>query len=1380
MQRMIRRRLPICLFSLLLLVVPARGEDIPAISFSGESRAASLRLAEARKRLDEHQWSEAIEELQSLLHSGGNDLVPIAPNHSVRAGRLCQIQLASLPAEALRLYRQRYESQAGKKLQQAQTERDILQLGKLVEDAFCTRAAEKAIALLGDLAFERGRFEEAEQWWRLLSPLPDAARDTVTRGLALVYPDPSLDPARVQAKQLLARLFQDPAASAADPPNADNEWMVALESYRQRHAKAEGTLAGRKGRYVDLLQALAKELRNGEPGRDREAAEGSPLSYGRGSVSHSEDILDRLSELCGEGPTWRFNLEQRTRQEEPESSPAVNAARARTLAFYPAIAGHHVLIADARYVTAFDVRKGKSEKWYDAAEKNAGVNPNLKLPAPADLRYALSVAGEHVYVRLGAQDIGAEPPPPRRFGPPLPRRDNETFLACLSLRPDENGGHFRWKIGGIMPRESILFEGAPLVARGLIWIATTRYNGNRSVTAIDCYSADDSSAPPLRWRCDVCETSDVKAGQPRYRHHLLTLAGTQIVYCTHTGAVVAVDALTGRRNWAIRYPRRRSENGEVKLHDLTPVLFAGGRLYVAPADSDTLLCLDPATGRTLWELEPQQVVHLLGIGQGRLIFTTPTGLRAVRADNGNPVWAVPDTGELTPAGRGLMIGDLVLFPTTQKRGSDSPWTESVVYVLRQSDGRAADDPAKLHRLPAGNLAYANGILAVADQQTLSVFVPQRLLLNERKGEANLHPDSVKTLLDLARAEADDAHEEAALQTLARLEEQLRRQAKTSGGKKLVTQSLALKQQLLLRIAQRAAGAKRWQETEDALQRAAAIPLAPLYRLHALLRSAQIWQDAKQSDRANAVWKSICEDKSLHDLPMIDRQGRPSTVAARLAASRRRARDTPTLTGGSRLTDPPSLPLFRSWHVRLGSDEWILDGWRACNPELLLTGSPDGRFICRLTSTGETRWTHRLPFAPSWAGCHGDTILAAGASGVACLRCDNGQRLWYFPAPAAGRNPRTRFDEFRVVLDPQPPEPLTAFQLVAGRLFFLQGQRRLFTLNAETGAVLWDRWALDGQLNLPFPRGCFSSCYHASAETVLIQMPGRRWLLDVATGRPIHEASDSRDLWQRPPLELDAHTLCLTPDSQHITLIDAQTGKRLWTHRLAGVTTRSGETPSLLGRGNVLLCVQPANIGYFLQRLDCTNGRAVWLRPRLLASKTLDQGAWTFDSDAVYSIEDRWLTARSLSDGEILWRRPLPAGCWQAQRVGDYLAVSPQAFGIDMRLRFRSMLGTVQWDLGPLLAPEAVFPLSCYDPKTGQLVQRLHFRLESPARTTLMNRRFQETGERAWIARTSSLLASANGPVIRLDAPQPFVAIGDEVWRLSATLDDNDSTANARH
>jgi outer membrane protein assembly factor BamB len=1361
---MICRRIPRRLFLvvLVLFAAPMRGEDKQALVLSGESRAASLRLAEARKRLEDRKWSEAIEELQTILNTFGNDLVAIGPNHSVRVSRLCQIQLASLPAEALSVYRQRYENQAQKKLQQAQAERDILQLRKIVEDAFCTRAAEKAIDLLGDLAFERGRFEEAEEWWRLLAPLPDARRDAGTRGLALVYPNATLDPARVQAKQLLGRLFQ----------GTDSEWMSALESYGQRYAKAEGMLAGCKGRYVDLLQKLAEERKK----QGHSEPENWPMFGGspsRGTpVPAPEDILSRLGKLCGQGPRWTFNLEQRNRQALPLSnaisgvSAAVNASQARTLAFEPVIVGHRVLVADARYVTAFDLQTGQSEEWYDVARDNGGVNPNLKLPAPPDLRYTLTVADGHAYVRLGAQDIGMqalEPQPLRRIGAPA-GRDNETFLACLSLQPDDKGGHFRWHIRGIA-HENSLFEGAPLVAGGLIWIASTRYNGNRCFTAIECYTADESSSPPLRWRCDVCETSDVKIGEPRYRHHLLTLAGTQIAYCTHSGAVVAVDAVSGRRNWAIRYPRRTSEPETTELRDLAPVLFAAGRLYVAPADSNTLLCLDPATGRTLWELERLRVVHLLGVGQGRLIFTTPTGLRAVRADNGSPAWSVPDSGGgLTPAGRGLLIGDLVLFPTAQPRDPGSPFRESMVYALRQSDGRPADDPVKLHRLPAGNLAYANGCLVVADKQTLSVFVPERQDLGRRKAEAQREPNSAAALLQLACAQADAALDDAALRSFLRVEDLLRRQPDTSVAKKLLAQSLIVKQDVLLAMAQRAAEEKRWNDAENTLTQAAAIPLSPRYRLHALLRAAQIWQNAKQTDRSTAVWESIRAEESLRTIPMIDRQGRPLPMQT---GDRRDAGPT-ALAYGSRPSAAPSLPLFRTWHVRLGDGEWFLDGWRECDTEFLLTGSTDGRLNCRLTSTGEIHWTYRLPFVPCWAGCHADTILAAGEQGVICLQRDKGQPLWYISAPETGHYPRAPCDEVRVVLDPQPPRPLTDFRLVAGRLFFLQNQRRLFALNAETGVVLWDRWAPDGPFLLPFPSGCFSPCYYAGSETVLIQTPGRRWLLDAATGRQIHEAADSPDLWRRPPVELGARTLCLAPDYRQLVLLDARTGQSVWTHRAANVTTLSGELPSVLGRDNLLLCVQPANIGFFLQRLDRASGKPVWPRPRLLAAKTLEPGAWTFDADAVYTIEDRLLVACSLVDGAILWRQPLLGAGEQVQRVGDYLAVSPKAFRSEARFRFRSFVGTVQWDLGPLLAAEAICSLSLYDPKSGQLVQRLNFRIESAVRTAPAERRIEEEGERVWFVRTSSLLASPDGPVISLDTLRPFVAIGSEVWGLVAT------------
>src|SRR5207249_11943005 len=74
-------------------------------------------------------------------------------------------------------------------------------------------------------------------------------------------------------------------------------------------------------------------------------------------------LLDRISQLCRPGPTWRFDLQKRTRQKEtvtvmPETrTRQVDAAR--RLAFYPVVVGDVALAADAHHITASDLRTGK-------------------------------------------------------------------------------------------------------------------------------------------------------------------------------------------------------------------------------------------------------------------------------------------------------------------------------------------------------------------------------------------------------------------------------------------------------------------------------------------------------------------------------------------------------------------------------------------------------------------------------------------------------------------------------------------------------------------------------------------------------------------------------------------------------------------------------------------------------------------------------------------------------------------------------------------------------------------------------------------------------------------------------------------------------------
>jgi hypothetical protein len=81
----------------------ARGDDPPAVAFPGESKATADRLAEARKLIDAAKWSEAVEALQTLISTNGDDLAPLTPQHSIACRRLGYALLAGLPPQARKL-----------------------------------------------------------------------------------------------------------------------------------------------------------------------------------------------------------------------------------------------------------------------------------------------------------------------------------------------------------------------------------------------------------------------------------------------------------------------------------------------------------------------------------------------------------------------------------------------------------------------------------------------------------------------------------------------------------------------------------------------------------------------------------------------------------------------------------------------------------------------------------------------------------------------------------------------------------------------------------------------------------------------------------------------------------------------------------------------------------------------------------------------------------------------------------------------------------------------------------------------------------------------------------------------------------------------------
>ncbi len=923
-----------------------------------------------------------------------------------------------------------------------------------------------------------------------------------------------------------------------------------------------------------------------------------------------------------------------------------------------------------------------------------------------DLRYTLTVSGDRLFARLGAQTIkDVRAGPPRRGFRGMPEANTESILVCLGLKPGKDGNRRRWMVRAVEPGRPALFEGAPVVADGRVFIAVTRFEGDRVLTAIHCYPADpEDTAPQPLWRTEICETREMlPAGalggaglQLRNRHHLLTVAGSRVVYCSHSGAIVALDGRTGSRVWAVRYPHRdlREPEDDPGLRDLAPCLYANGLIYAAPTDSESLLCLDPATGATVWQRDRLDVVHLLGVGQAKLIFTTwhnpregklyTGGLRAVGALDGSDRtgWSLPDDGGgLAPFGRGLLVGDLVLWPTARK-----PFG---VFAVRQSDGRQPDNPSLLHRLPSGNLVYANGCLLVTDQQTMYAFVPPEMLAEE--------------------------------------------EPKRLGKNGAIGQSARL-------------------------------------RLAALVQRAETARAAGDEKTAQTLWQKVSADEEQANLTVDDQNGLPQsarTIAAlRLykPIPARKGQEAIAVTSSPDLFAMSRLPLVNSCDATLASGERLLrhPTMTGASTEQIWSNE-DHTLLCRDRQTSKVKWKKTLPFIPEWLASVGSLVVVSGREGLSARRVADGELIWAFRAPPLGRYPSTLGGEVRVIANVLPPEPLHDFHLAATRLFFVQGKHRLLALDILSGRVLWQHWAPGATFAMPPPRGRFGVIIPIGDDNLLVQASGRLWLLDAASGKIRSEAPAPLQRMPRTPLVLNGNRVCIVNHPHNIEMLDAASARTLWTWPLPGRTTRSGEPPLVVAAGDDLFVIVPENIGYRLHRLECKTGKPHWSEPLLLALEALEPAAWFAGPAALYCADGGYLTARSRTDASILWQRPLSApGVWKLALAGDTLIIHRKHTG-GVRIRFQWLAGSVQWDLGPLTG-EAIPAVELLDAQRGTLLQRINLEDASPR----AHARLEFVRPSVWpSALFGREKASTTGVAVWWDDKGLLAGLGNRVKSLSA-------------
>ena len=287
------------------------------------------------------------------------------------------------------------------------------------------------------------------------------------------------------------------------------------------------------------------------------------------------------------------------------------------------------------------------------------------------------------------------------------------------------------------------WEGAPLVSGRRLWAVYAKFEAGRTVHVAVCYDPADIGKTLVRsvwtggwagrliedikdagyapgrpaWTAELCDGA--QSGE-RTRQELLTLAGRNLVFCSNSGAVVAVDAVTGRRAWAFRYPRSRKATSSA-TGDPAPAVAFGGRVFVAPADGERVYALDAETGKLVWESGTTEGARVLGVARGRLVVTVTgpqRGIRGLNLDTGSyrddGGWA--QHTDILSYGHGLVTDDTIVWPSREG-----------LFFLDARTGRPERHPLYNpdgHRGYFGHVAYADGVLVVVTPTHVRGYVAE--------------------------------------------------------------------------------------------------------------------------------------------------------------------------------------------------------------------------------------------------------------------------------------------------------------------------------------------------------------------------------------------------------------------------------------------------------------------------------------------------------------------------------------------------------------------------------------------------------------------------------------------------------------------------------
>ena len=760
---------------LALFTVESLAQDVepapfprPTVTINIADNATLAHLDRFHALLAERQWQEAIETIRQVAETSGEQLVLVTRSDTVpRFFRYlpvvayCQLQTAELARsapEALALYRQQIDPVASRLFLSAHETRDKAPLQSLVTKYFASSYSDEALMRLGEYAFERGDWTAARDYWERINPLlrfpahEDAKfsefagqpRWLITRHLEteddwnqtlpllqngsgkaswLAYRDSDLDLAQVNARLTLISILEGNVARA----------HAEIELIRRLFPEATGEIAGRKGKYTDLLGSLLDESQQWPTtpgGKDWPTFTGN---HERQRIAASELDSRGLENLGGLDPTpprWQLALPTHSGEGELLGSEGSRVAElvAGLLSYHPVVIGETVVVqagASESDIAARRVEDGSVVFGVEEFTVGTIAAPGLKRSVGVP-RYPLSASGNTVYARVGSLPTGTDVDL---------RQERERPARIVGLDLESEGRLvLELKLVGPPWDSEWAFDGVPVSDGQSLYIALRHRSSVRTENYVACF---DARTARLRWRRMLVGAEPAGSQRPFELTHTLLTLREQTLYCnTNLGVVAALSSADGAIKWLTEYPRvdfqntNPDRNTQHLLRDLTPCLLYRDLVVVAPRDCDRLFALDANTGILIWASLPEQAadaIHLLGVGNEHLIasgdylywFDIYTG--RLKSQFPAPHRSLPGHAKPSPHGygRGILVDKHVYWPTR----------ESILVfdqrIHREMLGRT---PQPVHKIDlaargvtGGNLVLHNGSLIIATQDQLIVF-----------------------------------------------------------------------------------------------------------------------------------------------------------------------------------------------------------------------------------------------------------------------------------------------------------------------------------------------------------------------------------------------------------------------------------------------------------------------------------------------------------------------------------------------------------------------------------------------------------------------------------------------------------------------------------